>query len=83
MTYDPDNLTPTERAAERALAKEARDRVNKCCGCYCCLKRNHNTESKEFGLAECGLTPPAQFKKRGCRFEPDFKRIYPGRFEQD
>ena len=79
---DPDHLTGPERAAARAQAKPLLDRVNACGGCFCCTKRNTTTESLQFGLAECGLHPPAQFKKQRCEFTPDFDRLYPGRAEQ-
>jgi|GEM_PF-3922189 len=78
---DPDFLTGPERAAARSQAIAGRDVANKCGGCFCCHSRNKFTESVQWGLAECGLKPPAKFKKHRCTFQPDYKRLYPGKHE--
>lgn len=80
-SLDPDELTGPERFAARQQAKDVLD-VAKASGyCFCCTRRRKETEDKGFGLAECGLKPPARPRKAGCVFEPDYSRIYPGRFE--
>lgn len=76
---DPEKLTDPEWRAARAQA-EARlpavvAKVVACGGCYCCTNRDRRTEG--WDLALCGLKPAAEFRKRGCRFDPDMARIAP------
>lgn len=78
---DPDFLTAPERFCERDAGKKVLEKVKKCGGCFCCKNRNKHTESIGLGLAECGLKPPAQFKKIRCDFKPEYSRLYPGKHE--
>ncbi len=80
-SIDPEDLTGPERAAARAQGKRAREQVNACGGCACCLHRDRATEG--WNRALCGLKPPATFKDKDCTFAPDYDVIYRDSAEQN
>lgn len=71
---DPEALTRPERAVQVRDGRAALKTVEACGGCFCCLRRDYKTEG--WGRATCGMVKPAQFKKEGCKFDPDWDRIY-------
>lgn len=67
-------LSRPERAAMRRQGRELVQRVKACGGCFCCTRRDRETEA--WGRALCGKPKPARFMKHGCDFDPEFSRIY-------
>lgn len=67
-------LSRPERATQRRQGKALVARVKACGGCFCCRRRDKDSEA--WGRALCGKPTPARFLKAGCDFDPEYSRIY-------